>query len=484
LQRRFGPDTTRTFAVRATEVASRELVREFPAPAGDSAQPRKPDSSTSNVATGLDGGGAVTLRVTGLGNGEYRPLWLDVRPTDEGDPPALAIARGRVRWSGGPKFLAVSEIYLQSSRRNDPTVRAKRVRQSSGFLDIGEAYGNGTLGPIDISFGRANEAWLGEGRESFMMSANGPYFDRLLVSGRWKKVHARAIAALLNDVVLTAQQDSLDVGASGARFSRALVGHAISWLPTSDVAVTLGETMLFARRGSPLDFAYLNPLSPLIVAQNDTGRTTVGRDNLTVFGGLRLSHGAGQVEAELFVDDIQVDQADAARTPNQLGWALRGSLGLPTVQPTLFSLRYRRVGSFTYERVAYSDVYQYYNAPLGSELGPDADRLDAQVEHMPNGVLRLTAGIGFWRHGATRLDRRPAEAPSGRGDLPFPSVRDTRPVVQHAFLWNFAAQVLSGTVPLTMSVEAANITNVNNQPSAAALYLRAVLAGTYAFRFP
>ena len=484
LQRRFGTDTVKVIAERNGDVTSPELVREFPTQASDSSRKQAPDSAVTRSWEGVDAGGELSLRFTGLGKGEFRPLWRDVRPVSDGDPAALAIARARLRWGGGPKFLALSEVYLQSSRRNDPTVRAKSVRQSSGFLDVGEAYANGSLGPIDVSFGRSAEAWLGEGRESLVMSANNPLLDRLLLSGRWKKVQVRAVAGLLDDVLLTSQQDSVATDLSGARYSRAFVGHALSWLPTSAVTLTAGETMLFSRRGAPLDLAYLNPLVPLIIAQNDTGRLSPGRDNLTVFGGARFSRGGATVEAELLVDDIQVDRADAAHTASQLGWVIGGSLGVPTAQPTVVSLRYRRIGSFTYDRPSYSEVYQYYNAPLGSELGPDADRLDVDIEHVPNGLFRVAAGVSLWRHGATRLEHRPSEGPAGEADQPFPSVRDSLPVVQRALIWRLSAQVLSGTLPITASLEAANISNVNNQPSAAALYLRAVLAGSYALRFP
>jgi hypothetical protein len=66
----------------------------------------------------------------------------------------------------------------------------------------------------------------------------------------------------------------------------------------------------------------------------------------------------------------------------------------------------------------------------------------------------------------------------------FPSTRPERPVVQRAFLADAAVQFLDVRLPITIRLEAANITNVNNQPGPAALYVRTQLIGSYAFRYP
>jgi hypothetical protein len=472
LQRRFG--------VEPSGIDSTALLL----PRADSAVTRSAASrDTLDARSGLTAGGALTLRATSVGDREFRPLWRDIRPSAEGDPPFVAIARARLRYSAGPRFLALSEVYLQSSGRNDPTARAKTLRGSDTFLEVGDAYLNGTLGPIDISFGRAHEAWLGEGRESLVLSAHGPQLDRLTLSGRWAKVQARSIAALLDRVTLTAGRDLSSTDLPIA-LNRALVGHAIAWSPVSAIELTLGETMLFTRRAGVLDFGYLNPVSPLIVVQNDRGRDdSAPRDNLMIFGGGRVRLGIAQFAAEVLVDDIQVDD-DGANASQQLGIMLEGSLALPTMQPAIASARYRRINSFTYSRSFYSEVYQTYDAPLGSELGPDADRFEAELAYWPNGVLRFSAGAALWRHGATRLERRPSEGPNGRADLPFPSTRPERPLVQRATALQFSARVLTARLPISVSVEAANVSNLNNVAGPTALYLRAQLSGTYALRYP
>jgi len=438
-----------------------------------------------SVAQGLSWGAEGTLGLTAMQR-EFRPLWRDVRPDSEGDPVARAVGRFRLRWSGGPKFLAVAEAYGESNRRNDPTVRAKTLRRSSAVLDVGESYLNGQLGPIILSFGRADEAWLGGGgpRESLVLSAQGPAIDRFLLYGRWSKVQFRALVGQLDDVLLTESLDSLAIGTGNVRFQRAVFAHALTWTPVPSIELNFGETLLSARRGNPLDLAYANPVMPLIVVQNDTGRTfSVGHDNLVLFGAARFQFGPAQLLGELLVDDIQVDAADQQRTENQLGYALSGSFALPTLQPTIAQVGYRHLNTFTYMRPFYSETYQFYNAPLGSELGPDADQVDGSVEYWPNGLLQLRGGVSLWRHGATRLDRRPSESAIDR-DVGFPSTRPNRPVVQRAVVWSLSARLLSGTFPITASFEAANISNLNNRPSPAALYLRTVLLGTYALHFP
>lgn len=479
LQRRFFGDTSSAEIAQSLPPLPALPTATNPPPGATPPAPRD-----TIVREGLSGGAAATLRVTALGRGEFRPLWRDVRPDSLGDPPAVAMLRGRARYSGGPRFLAVAELYLQSSRQNDPTVRAKTVRGSQGFLDVGESYLNAKWGPVTASFGRAAEAWYGGGRESLVLSANGPAMDRVVVSGRWRRVQGRAFAGVLNDVLVTEQQDSLAPGTGSALFHRGLVGHALTWFATPAIELSAGETMLFARRSGLLDLAYLNPVIPYIISQNDTGRATQSHDNLLVFGGARLRAGPAILSGEFLVDDIQVDKTDRARTADQLAYWMRGSTSLGTLQPTVATFEYRRIWSVTYSRPLYSEVYQNYDAPLGSELGPDADYASGELETWPNGVFTLSTGFAWWRHGATRIDRRPSESPNYHAGLPFPSTRSYRPAVQHSFGWGFGARLLTAVFPVTAKLEVAKMDNVNNQPTAAALYLRGVVFGTYEFQYP
>lgn len=491
LQRRFLPDTTpprdssRALLGDTARIALDSLARTDSARRADLLSVAGATDSIG-ARPGLDAGGMLTLSATALSDSEFRPLWKDFVGPDSGTPPLVGIVRGRLRYSAGPRFLAVSEVYVESSRRNDWTARAKTLRNSTGTMDIGESYLTGQLGPIIVSFGRAADAWLGDGRESIALSANHPLMDRLLVTGRWAHVEARAIVGVLDDVLLTESQDSLAIGEGNIRLHRGFVAHALTWTPTPALELTLGETMLFTRRGAPVDFAYYNPLVPYIVSQNDTARTGAeARDNVLLFGGARTRLGPALLEGELIVDDIQVDARNQKLTQNQLGYRARATVPLPLDQPTIASLEYRRIDSFTYSRGSYSEVYQYYGAPLGSELGPDADMLSGELTRWPNGLVELSVGASLWRHGATRLDRRPSESPNYQAGRPFPSTRAlVRPDVQQGVIWNGGARFATGRMPITAQVELARISNVNNQPIPAALYVRLNIVASYALKYP
>ncbi|HUQ82030.1 MAG TPA: capsule assembly Wzi family protein [Gemmatimonadaceae bacterium] len=430
-------------------------------------------------------GALATVRLTSLSKGEFEPLWAGVRPKGEGTPPVVADARARASWSASPKIVAVSELYAQTSRRNDPTVRQRALRNTSGLVDFGETYVNASLGRLDVSFGRNWAAWLGDGTESLALSANGPLLDRLELGVRWRVAEARAIVASVNDVTMTAPLDSLAASTPATRFHRWLYGHVLTIKPTAGLELTLGETLLSARTTRGFDLAYANPVIAYIVAQNDTGRVgSDTRDNLIVFGGARAALGTGHVGAELVVDDVQIDKADRERTADQLAWRLYGVFGLPLGVGASATAEYRRVDSYAYMRDFYTDVYQQYDKPLGSVLGPGSDLLRLSGETWLRGDMRLSGGIGRWRQGALRIDQRPAQGPNDNADRPFPATTETRPAVQTALLADLRAERLAMRVPVSVQVQLARIENAANVPAAAALYVRALVTGSYAFRYP
>jgi hypothetical protein len=477
LVRRFRPDTSPPTPLPAPGA----IPPVGPVRLEDIAQ--RPDEEEP---TGLGIGGEAVIRLTSLSNGEFRPLWLDVRPTAEGAPSAVGLARLRVSWDGGDRIAAVAEVTGQSHARNDPLTRARALRTTSGVFDFTEAYVNARLGRVALSFGRAREAWLGDGEESTLLSAHGPPLDRVLVAARWSRLEIRAIFASIDDVVLTVEEDSLVAGTPPQRLHRMLAGHAFTIRPTRGWELTLGETALLSRRGGGVDLAFANPLMLYLVTEHDTSYTggSATGNNLTVFGSTRVQRGRLTGEAEITVDDIQIDAEDRARIPHQLAWRLSGTMGLRVRWPASVGVEYRHADSYAYMRRYYSEVYHQYGRPLGTELGPDADMARASADLWPTGRLRFAAGVARWRRGALRVTQRPAQAAFGHAGEPYPSVSQERPAVQEALLGVASVEWLDTRLPVRLSVELADIDNVNNQPGESGNYLRAHLVASYRFRYP
>jgi len=475
----------------AGPLASALAVRFTPAPKPELPSNIAPDLAAAIRESSDDStevfrvGAKATLRGTALAKGEFEPLWAGVRPREEGTPPVVADARARVGWSASPHLALVGELYGQTSRRNDPTVRQRALRNTSGIVDFGESYANASLGRLDISFGRSWAAWLGDDTESIALSANGPLMDRLELGIRWRVAEVRAIVASVNDVTMTADLDSLAAGTPDTRFHRWLYGHVLTIKPTPRLELTLGETLLSSRTTAGLDLAYANPLMAYIVTQNDTGRIgSDTRDNLVVFGGARVGVGPGHVGGELVVDDIQIDKTDREKTADQLAWRLYASAPIPVGTATNATVEYTRVDSYAYMRDFYTDVYQQYDKPLGSVLGPGSDRIRVLGETWIGGDIRLSGSVGRWRQGGLRIDQRPANGPNGNADKPFPAVTEARPEVQTALLGDVGAERLNLRIPLALRLQLARIENADNQSAAAALYVRAIISGSYAFRYP
>src|SRR5687767_4576193 len=71
--------------------------------------------SEADEAAAFRVGARATVTATSLARGEFEPLWAGVRSRDEGTPPVVAEARGRVTWAASPNVVGVGELYAQTS---------------------------------------------------------------------------------------------------------------------------------------------------------------------------------------------------------------------------------------------------------------------------------------------------------------------------------------------------------------------------------
>jgi hypothetical protein len=442
----------------------------------------------ADAGKGVRAGASATVQGTAYHNGVFLPMWENVRPDAQGDPAGVGLVHGRLVWGDSDRVALVGDGYAETNVRNDPTVRARPFRtgagNTSGIVDFSEAYGTARAGVFTFTLGRGEEAWLGSGTESMVLSANGPPLDRIAADFHTAHFEGRAIFGTLDNVVMDSAQDSLSSTIGPQRYYRYIVGHELTWRPSRVAEVTLGETALLSRGAQTVDLSLVNPFIPYVISQHDTGEAgNQVLDNLTAFAAVRLRAGPVTGAAELLIDDIQIDAASRLTTPDQLGYDLTLSSPLPVAVPATVSLEYERIDSYTYERQYYTTVYENYDEPLGSQLGPDADYGHLEVEAFPRAWLRVAAGAGFWRRGLQRIYERPAQMATGHADAPFPTSAPGEPV-QSAELGDASVQFLNPVLPIAATVQLARIQNANNVPLPAANYAQLQLTATYALHYP
>ena len=464
------------------------LVARFDPPVDTASLPGAPVDAAPVVTASTEDeysiGAALTGRVTSIGRGEFRPFSEDLRPKEQGDPPIVGLLRVRGRYSPTRNTVAVIEAYGQSHVRNDPLIRSRPLRSTTGTVGISEATFAAIAGPLTFSIGRDREVWLGRDAESLVLSGNAPPLDRVMAALSTRRFEARALYAMLSDVVIDTVHGELPSGTPPQRFHRSLAAHALTWRPSRAFELTAGETILLSRGSRTLELGYANPLMPYILTQHDAaGDGNEVRDNLGVFVGARTRLGRSLIAGELLVDDIQID-ADRELTPNQLAWRVEGRQGWATPIPGSAGIEYQRVDGYTYLRGLYTDVYQFSDRPLGSELGPDADRVRGFAEVWPTGTLRLASSVGVWRRGAQRLARRPAEGAVGKAGDSFPTTTPERPFAQRALIADLTATLARRDFPVLVRIEGARMTNPGNVGPSRSTYIRAHLSATYAFRYP
>ena len=218
--------------------------------------------------------------------------------------------------------------------------------------------------------------------------------------------------------------------------------------------LSLGETALVPSLTGGLNWAYLNPLMPYQTTQHETSQTGGVEDpNLTGFFSARATVGRATLTGELFVDDYQLDKSSGSVYPNQLAWTLGGTYPLPLAMASSVGLAWTHVQSFTYiGQSNYAKVYQSFNAPLGSSLGPDAQTVLGTFEVWTSPVLRFGASLGWWERGAMRIDERPAVNRDGHANDPYPDTTALRPKVQTSVIGGISAQWLNEVWPITLDI--------------------------------
>jgi hypothetical protein len=229
--------------------------------------------------------------------------------------------------------------------------------------------------PISVSFGRIPQQW-GPGRfTQLLLSDNSPPLDMLRFDCR------------LGDF-FTFTGFTASVESDSAVY---LTAHRIDLRPAANLRLGFSESILFSSDG--LELAYMNPFIPWYPVQWNE------RDDDNAFLSLDAAWRPFQgleTYGELLIDDIQYEN-DGDR-PNKLGWTagLTGSIpsaGLGAV------LEYTRIDRYVYSQRRPCNYYLHHGAVIGSDLGPDADRVTLSLGDSAPWPLAAVATVDYTRHG-------------------------------------------------------------------------------------
>jgi hypothetical protein len=251
--------------------------------------------------------------------------------------------------------------------------------------------------------------------------------------------------------------DSVPVADAGTA-NRYLIGHRFNWRLRQNLEIALSEVILFGGVNRPWALNYLNPFLPYYWEQlnNDTNDNPLWNLELSWRPWDRV-----EFYGEWMIDDFQIDFTSE---PHQIG-VLAGTAWTPIHDGRLFvNAEYQRINTFVYGQVRPWNRYFHQRTSggsligIGSNLGPDADRITIRPVWHHSERVDLRGLFEIVRHGADRIDStQSGTVPKG---VPFPSGT----VERRTTLAAGPHVQLGGSVILDILAGYERVTNVDNMP--------------------
>ncbi len=306
-------------------------------------------------------------------------------------------------------WLARTRVRLDSDARYDTRFRGKPWKDNL-TANIDDAY---------LKFLSGNfEAFWGRGRLKFGRSAN----DGLLLSGWYPPLDYGRLSYSTDRfriMYFIAVLDNLLLN-PGETAKRYLAGHRIDLRPWDFLELAAGEVIVFGGVNRPLEWNYLNPLTPYYWEQLNEDHD----DNplWNVEWSLRVQPG-WEVYGEFLIDDFQIDFKSE---PHQLGILIGAHAVAPFgMSRSYHTVEYSRVNTTVYGQNEAQNRYYYRRdmqgrvIPLGSRYGPDTDRWLYTCRYHAADWLDISAGIKRSRKG--QRDIEDIQTSGVAYGVPFPS---------------------------------------------------------------
>ena len=279
---------------------------------------------------------------------------------------------------------------------------SSRQRNWRGLVSENDrAYVAAERGPLRLRLGRDFTAWGPRRGQELLVSASGQSLDALELQVHLRRFRLTSVTALLS-------------GGRGRRYA----AHRLE-ADLGPLHLGVQEAVVYA--SSSFEPAYLFPISFYYGNQFNERAD----DNVLVGADLKWVSRLGVLQGELLVDDAIYD-GDPAPQKLGFGLGLRRAVALGGTDLDL-ALGYVRLNRWVYTHRQGTNYYVAGSGDpkrgdpfLGNALGPDADRLQAEMDWSPSGRWMLWLQASRTRRGAGNLDLVDWQ----RGtpyELPFPS---------------------------------------------------------------
>jgi len=230
-------------------------------------------------------------------------------------------------------------------------------------------------GPLKAAMGRIPVRW-GPGRFSqLMISAEAPAMDMVKISLQLgEKVRFTGFTSTINS-------DS----------STWLSAHRLDIMPYDKLRIGLSESILYTADG--IDLAYANLFIPWYPVQ--WNERVDDNAFMCVDATWQPLHGLA-VYGEFLIDDIQYENTNDV--PNKLGCTIGADFFAPGCGIGAVA-EYTAVQRYVYSQRKVNNFYMHDSRIIGSQLGPDADRVTGSVSYI--GLNSITAQLkgSYTRHG-------------------------------------------------------------------------------------
>ena len=256
-------------------------------------------------------------------------------------------------------------------------------------------------GPLRAAMGRIPVRW-GPGRfTQLMISAEAPAMDMFKMNLQLgDKVSFTGFTSTINS-------DS----------STWLSAHRLDIRPYDKLRIGLSESILYTADG--IDLAYANLFIPWYPVQ--WNERVDDNAFMCVDATWQALHGLA-VYGEFLIDDIQYENTNDV--PNKLGYTIGTDFFMPETGIGAVA-EYTAVQRYVYSQRKVNNFYMHDGRIIGSQLGPDADRVTGSISYI--GLNSITAQLkgSYTRHGEGNVFEGWPDSVQAGGSFPSGVVEST-----------------------------------------------------------